>query len=122
MPIRPFLFVFVATALVVLVVTPFVRLLAIRFRAIDHPSDRKVHPKPTPTLGGIGLLLGVAAGMGVAYQMPEFRSLFQQSLELQGTLLAAAIIAAVGVVDDIRALSAPAKVAGQVLAGGLLVL
>jgi UDP-GlcNAc:undecaprenyl-phosphate GlcNAc-1-phosphate transferase len=122
MELRPFLYVFLATFGTVVVITPLVRFLAIRFRAIDQPSDRKIHPKPTPTLGGIGLLIGVAVGMGVAYLMPEFRALFRESLELQGTLLAGAVVAAVGVVDDIRALSAPAKVAGQVLAAGLLVL
>jgi UDP-GlcNAc:undecaprenyl-phosphate GlcNAc-1-phosphate transferase len=122
MAIAPFVYVFVATAATVLVITPIVRLLAIRLRAIDHPSDRKIHPTPTPTLGGVGLLIGMAAGMGAGYLMPEFRPLFHESLELQGTLVAALVIAVVGVVDDIRPLSAPAKVAGQVLAAGVLVL
>jgi UDP-GlcNAc:undecaprenyl-phosphate GlcNAc-1-phosphate transferase len=122
MPIRPFVYVFLSTAGVVAAITPLVRLLAVRFGAIDQPSDRKVHPKPTPTLGGIGLLIGVVVGMGVAYLLPEFRPLFDQSLELQGTMVAAVIIVAVGVVDDVVTLSAPAKVAGQILAAGVLVL
>lgn len=104
-----------------MVVTPLVRLLARGVGAIDHPSDRKVHPKPTPTLGGIGLLVGVLTGIGVAYAQPEFRPIFQSS-ELQGVALAAVILCAVGLIDDLRTISAPAKVAGQVLAAGLLVL
>jgi UDP-GlcNAc:undecaprenyl-phosphate GlcNAc-1-phosphate transferase len=118
----PYLGVFLATAGAVLLITPIVRRVATRLGAIDRPSDRKIHPKPTPTLGGIGLLAGVAAGMGVAYLTPRFRPLFDQSLELQGTLLAGLAITIIGVVDDVHALSVPAKVAGQVLAAGFLVL
>jgi UDP-GlcNAc:undecaprenyl-phosphate GlcNAc-1-phosphate transferase len=118
----PYLRVFLATAGAVVVATPLVRLFSVKIGAIDRPSDRKVHPKPTPTLGGIGILIGVAVGIGVASFTSPFHSLFKQSLELQGTLIAAVIITGVGVVDDLRNLSAPAKVAGQVLAAGLLVL
>ena len=118
----PYLAVFFATAGAVLVVTPLVRRMAVRFGAIDRPSDRKVHPKPTPTLGGVAILVGVLVGLGVAYLVPSFRSLYHQSLELQGALIGAVVITAIGVLDDTRALSAPAKVAGQLLAAGLLIL
>ena len=117
----PYLVVFLASAGAVLAVTPLVRRLAIRLNAIDRPSDRKVHPKPTPTLGGLGILLGFLAGLGAAYMIPEFRPLFQLP-DLMGTLYAGAVISAVGAFDDLRSLSAPAKVAGQVLAAGLLIL
>ena len=114
--------VFVATAGAVLLATPLVRRIAVRFGAIDRPSDRKVHPKPTPTLGGVGILVGVLVGLGVAYLIPSFRALYHQSLELQGTLIAAVVMTGIGVLDDTRTLSAPAKVAGQLLAAGLLIL
>jgi UDP-GlcNAc:undecaprenyl-phosphate GlcNAc-1-phosphate transferase len=120
--VLPFLGVFAAAAVAVAVVTPVVRRLAVRFGAIDRPSERKVHPKPTPTGGGIGVLIGVAVGFGVAYLIPSLRPAFQESSELQGALLAGGVIALVGLMDDVRALSAPAKVAGQVLAAGLLIL
>lgn len=118
----PYLVVFLVSAGTVLVITPLVRRLAASFGAIDRPSDRKVHPKPTPTLGGLGLLAGVLVAMAVAYLIPEFRRLYRQSFELQGVALGALVITGVGLVDDIRALSAPAKAAGQVLAAGLLIL
>jgi UDP-GlcNAc:undecaprenyl-phosphate GlcNAc-1-phosphate transferase len=118
----PYLVVFLVSAGTVLLITPLVRRLAARFGAIDRPSDRKVHPKPTPTLGGIGILAGVLVAMAVAYFIPEFRRLYRQSLELQGVALGALVITALGIVDDVRALSAPAKAAGQILAAGLLIL
>ncbi|HEX2088414.1 MAG TPA: MraY family glycosyltransferase [Actinomycetota bacterium] len=117
-----YLAVFLATAGAVLLATPLVRRMAVRLGAIDRPSDRKVHPKPTPTLGGIAILVGVLIGLGVAYLIPSFRSLYHQSLELQGTLIAAVVITGIGVLDDTRTLSVPAKVAGQLLAAGLLIL
>jgi len=120
--IGPFFWVFLATAATVAAVTPLVRLLSLRLGAVDQPSDRKVHPRSTPTNGGIGILLGTLVGMGVAHLIPSLRPVFRESSELQGALLAVLVITAVGVVDDLRTLSAPAKVAGQVLAAGLLIL
>jgi UDP-GlcNAc:undecaprenyl-phosphate GlcNAc-1-phosphate transferase len=117
-----YLVVFLVSAGTVLLITPLVRRVAARLGAIDRPSDRKVHPKPTPTLGGIGILAGVLVAMGVAYFIPEFRRLYRQSFELQGVVLGALVITGLGVVDDLRALSAPAKAAGQILAAGLLIL
>jgi UDP-GlcNAc:undecaprenyl-phosphate GlcNAc-1-phosphate transferase len=120
--VGPFIVVFLATAVAVAAVTPLVRWLAVKMEAIDRPSDRKVHPKPTPTGGGLGILIGVLCGLAVAYLIPEFRRLYRQTLELQGTIFAALVITAVGLLDDRRALSAPAKAAGQILAAGLLIL
>jgi UDP-GlcNAc:undecaprenyl-phosphate/decaprenyl-phosphate GlcNAc-1-phosphate transferase len=117
-----YLLVFLATAGAALLATPLVRRLAVRLGAIDHPSDRKVHPAPTPTLGGVALWFAVLVGLGVAFLLPSFRSLFEASSEPIGAALAATVVMVVGVYDDVRGLSAPAKVAGQVLATSLLVL
>jgi len=117
-----YLGVFLITAGVTFVATPLVRRLAIRVKAIDYPSDRKVHTRPIPMLGGLAMLLGILVGMGVAWLTPALRPAFRFSSELQGALLAAVAACALGVIDDLRNLSAPAKVAGQVLAASLLVL
>jgi UDP-GlcNAc:undecaprenyl-phosphate GlcNAc-1-phosphate transferase len=117
-----YLAVFLATAVAALVATPLVRRLSLRFGAIDRPSDRKVHPKPTPTLGGQALWLAILVGLGAAYVLPSFHDLFRLSLEPLGVVLAATVIVVIGSVDDVRGISAPAKVAGQILAGGILIL
>jgi UDP-GlcNAc:undecaprenyl-phosphate GlcNAc-1-phosphate transferase len=117
-----YLAVFVATAVAALVATPLVRRLYLRFGAIDRPSDRKVHPKPTPTLGGQALWLAILVGLGVAFLLPSFRGLFRASSEPLGVVLAATVMVVLGSVDDVRGISAPAKVAGQILAGGVLIL
>ncbi len=117
----PYLGVFLATAGTVFVVTPLVRRFARRIGAIVEPSTRTVHPEPIPTLGGLAMVAGLLVGVAVAYWTPALHGLFSFS-EIQGVVLAGLVIAAVGVVDDLRTISAPAKVAGQVLAAGVLVL
>ena len=51
-----------------LLLTPVVRLLAIRFGAVVTPSSdaRHVHTRPTPTLGGMAMFVGFLAAMAVA--------------------------------------------------------
>jgi UDP-GlcNAc:undecaprenyl-phosphate GlcNAc-1-phosphate transferase len=103
-----------------LVFTPLIRFVAIRFGAVDLPNDRRVHERPTPTLGGIAMYVGLLAGFGVASRLEQFDEMFTGRSEPIGILLAATIILAVGVIDDLREVSAPAKAAGQVLAGSVL--
>jgi UDP-GlcNAc:undecaprenyl-phosphate GlcNAc-1-phosphate transferase len=117
-----YLVVFGASAGAALLATPLVRYLAVRFGAIDRPSDRKVHPRPTPTLGGVAIFVGVLVGFGVSRLMPEFSDLFRTSSDLVAVLIGSSVIVVVGAYDDIRGLAAPTKVSGQVLAAGLVVL
>jgi UDP-GlcNAc:undecaprenyl-phosphate/decaprenyl-phosphate GlcNAc-1-phosphate transferase len=118
----PHLAVFLASAVAALAATPVVRWMAMRWGAIDRPSDRKVHPQPTPTLGGLALWFAMLVGLGVAYLIPSFRALFEVSLEPLGAAVAGTVIVALGVYDDVRGMAAPAKVAGQILSAGLLIL
>jgi UDP-GlcNAc:undecaprenyl-phosphate GlcNAc-1-phosphate transferase len=99
-----------------------VRRLAFRVGAVVRPDERRVHKRATPTLGGLGMLVGVLAGMGVAWAMGAFEPVFESNTEPLGLVLAAIVIVAVGVIDDLREVSAPAKVAGMVLAASVLVI
>jgi len=120
--VAAYLTIFLVTAGAAALATPLVRYLAVRFGAIDRPSDRKVHPKPTPTVGGAAIWVAILAGLGTAYLMPAFRSIFAVSSEPLGVALAGTVIMLVGAFDDIRDLPVPAKIAGQILAAGLLLL
>ena len=119
---RPYLLVFAASAGVTFLATPLVRRLSLRLGWIDHPSDRKVHPKPTPTVGGLAIYLGVAAGLLVGRAVPFVSGLYQTSSELDAAFVAATAVVVLGIVDDTRGVSAIGKLAGQVLVAGLLVL
>ena len=118
----PYLAVFTITAAGAFFATPVVRRLALRYGAIDRPSDRKVHPKPTPTLGGQALWFACLLGLGAAALLPAFEGLFDISSEPLGVVLAGTVIVVLGSYDDVRGLPVAAKIAGQVLAAGLLVL
>jgi UDP-GlcNAc:undecaprenyl-phosphate GlcNAc-1-phosphate transferase len=105
-----------------LIATPMVRRVAINIDAVVKPDERRVHERPTPTLGGIAMLMGLFAGMATAWQLDAFDEIFSGSTEPLGIVLAATLIVVIGVVDDLREVSAPAKTAGMVLAASILVI
>lgn len=99
-----------------------VRRLAFRVGAVVRPDERRVHKRPTATLGGLGMLVGLLSGMGVAWAMGAFDQVFESNTEPLGLVLAAVVIVVIGVIDDLREVSAPAKIAGIVLAASVLVI
>lgn len=108
----------VATALSV----PPLRRLSVRANAMAVPSDRSVHARATPVLGGTSLLIGVLAGVVTATFLPEFDALFANPGNIVGVMAAAVVMWLTGLVDDLRDISPPAKVAGMVLSGSMLTL
>ncbi len=112
--------VLAVAAMVTAIATPLVRRLALRFGAVQYPTARSVHNKPMPTIGGAGMFIGFLAAMAVASQIPQFHEIFHNSTEPLGLVLAAGVMFLVGAVDDLRPVSPPAKIAGQVLSGSLL--
>src|SRR5665647_2737644 len=99
--------------------TPFVRWLAVATGAITAVRDRDVHAVPIPRLGGVAILVGSVAALLVASQLPYLSQIFQGG-EMKGVLMGAVIVCAVGVLDDIRELDWLTKLAGQMLAAGVM--
>ena len=118
--IVPHLVVGAVAALVTATATPLVRRFAVGSGLLVAPDERNVHSAPTPPLGGTAMLLGLLAGVLVAWMLGDFREVFAAPSEMVGVVAAAVIICAVGVIDDVRPVSAPAKVAGMVLSGSVL--
>jgi UDP-GlcNAc:undecaprenyl-phosphate GlcNAc-1-phosphate transferase len=112
--------VLLVAAVTTWLLTFVVRHFAVRLGAVVMPGDRHVHATPTPTAGGVAMFGAVVVAMGVASLMGQFDRAFEGSSEPLGVVLAAGVILLVGLVDDVRDVSAPAKLAGQVLAGSLL--
>jgi UDP-GlcNAc:undecaprenyl-phosphate/decaprenyl-phosphate GlcNAc-1-phosphate transferase len=117
-----YLLVFAVSAAVTFLTTPLVRQIALRIGWIDRPSDRKVHPTPTPTVGGLAIHLGVLAGLVAARFLPFLRTLYDTTSDLDAAAIAGTVIVMLGVVDDTRGVSAIGKLAGQVLVAGIVVL
>ncbi len=78
--------------------------------ALDEPNARSLHAAPLPRTGGIGLLLGVAAGW--AYAAPHLPWGFWTALLL---------LIAVSLLDDLRGLSAATRLTVHLLAAALVV-
>ncbi len=66
------------------------------------------------------MMVGLVAGFIVASTMGEFSDVMAARTEMIGVVVAGAVIWSVGFIDDVREISAPAKVAGMVLAGSIL--
>jgi UDP-GlcNAc:undecaprenyl-phosphate/decaprenyl-phosphate GlcNAc-1-phosphate transferase len=116
-----YLIVGAVAAFVTLVTTPIVGAFARRVGWVVQPDERRVHTSPTPDVGGIAMFLGFVSALGVAWQMDTFDAVFQRNSEPLGVLLAAVIVFGVGLIDDIKELSAPAKATGIVLGALVLV-
>lgn len=98
-----------------LTLTPFSIYLARKFGLMDKPGKfaHKVHSMPTPLAGGTALILCLVS---ISFLLKLWDSTFTRAL-----ILASAIIYLFGLLDDIRGLSAIPKLAGQVLAGTVLI-
>lgn len=104
-----------------LITTPLVRSIARKRNWVAMPSERKVHKVPTPDVGGLAMFVGVLVALFVAWQMDRFSLLFNGNSEPLGVMLAAAVMLGVGTRDDIKEVSAPARVLTTVFAGMILV-
>lgn len=110
----------IVALVVTLILTPFVKKLAIKKGAVDDPKidDRRVHTEPIPRWGGIaifgGILVAVVAAMLIEYRDQPF------PMYLVGILLCSAAVVVVGALDDLHQYKARIQ-AGCLLALGLIV-
>lgn len=85
----------------------YVKKIAEKIGAMDIPDERKVHSKPIPRLGGLGIFIGFLFG---------YMLIGKQSIEMNSILIGSFIIMLFGVIDDISPLSAKVKMVGQICA------
>ena len=116
-----YLLVGAIAAVVTFVSTPVVGKVARRFGWVVEPDARRVHTVATPDVGGIAMFIGFVVAFGCSRLMDTFDPLYASFSEPRGVLFAATVIFLVGFIDDIRDISAPAKVMGTVAAGVVLV-
>ena len=95
----PFLFV--------LAIIPFVKKIALHVGAMDIPNGRKVHTKPMPRLGGLGIYMGFLLGYVLFGTM---------SIRMNAILIGSFIIIITGMVDDIKPIPAKIKFLFQTIA------
>jgi UDP-GlcNAc:undecaprenyl-phosphate GlcNAc-1-phosphate transferase len=101
------LFAFLVALALTAAVTPLVARLAGRVGAVDPVQERGLARERKPLLGGLAILVGVLVAGAIFLPWTS---------EMRGILGAAALITAVGIVDDIRDLSPGVKLLGQAAA------
>ena len=116
---REYIFIVLVAAIVTYAATPLLRWLALRFRAFTPVRDRDVHDVPIPRLGGVAMYLGFAAAMLVAGALPFSRQMFHSG-ELFGVLAGASVVCLLGAIDDVVELDWLIKLAGQLVAAGIM--
>ena len=118
---REYLLVLLVAAAVTFLASGVCRRIALRTGALAQVRDRDVHTIAMPYFGGVAMFLGLLAAIVLAWQLPFLgrQPLVQQ--DSLAVLIAAAVICAVGVLDDLYDLPALTKFAGQVLAAGIVV-
>jgi UDP-GlcNAc:undecaprenyl-phosphate GlcNAc-1-phosphate transferase len=117
---REYLLCLVAAALTTYLIAGPVRVLASRLGFVAEVRDRDVHDRPTPTLGGLAMLAGLLVGLLLASKLKMMSAVFETGNQPLALLSGVAVIVALGIVDDKWGLDAPTKLAGQVLAAGLM--
>jgi len=120
-PLGAYGVVAIVAALGTFVVMFPIRRLATRAGFVVEPDERRVHARVTPYGGGVAMFLAFLVAILVASQLGQLHGLFAGSSEPLGLVLGAGVIFVVGFMDDVREMSAPAKMAGQVLAAMVLV-
>jgi UDP-GlcNAc:undecaprenyl-phosphate GlcNAc-1-phosphate transferase len=101
-----------------LCLTPLVRAVACRAGVLDLPDGRrKLHPRPIPKLGGVGVFVSFyicLALVGTQIESPSAR----QALELaSATFVPSLLVLTLGIVDDKWPVNPWMKIAVQIAAG-----
>ncbi len=82
--------------------------------------ERDVHSVPTPRLGGLAVFGAFLVAIAVAAQIDWFEVVFADPGPVWGLVAAAAIVVAIGALDDVFDLDWVTKLAGQILAAGIV--
>jgi UDP-GlcNAc:undecaprenyl-phosphate/decaprenyl-phosphate GlcNAc-1-phosphate transferase len=102
------LFAFLGTG----ALTPVMVQVGHRWNLVDTPTDRKIHARPTPRLGGIAVYLGFVGSVLLNSILPDWMS---------AILAAGSLLLIIGVLDDVHELPASVKLIGQIVAAGIVI-
>ena len=88
------------------ILTPVMRLVALKLNIVDVPGGRKIHEKPTPLLGGVAIVVAFSVAL-LANMVLERDVVFM--------LCGGVVVALMGLADDWRGVSARLKLFVQIL-------
>lgn len=118
--------VLIVAIVTTMALTPVAKRIAYAFDAIDYPDNRRVNKRPTPRMGGVALFGGMVASCIVIWLgtflfgwIDPFRDYTGHNINFSLLILGVVLMFFVGVIDDIKGLRAPVKLAGQVIAAAV---
>ena len=112
-----YLAVFVATAILSIVLTPMALRYAIRANVLDQPGQHKSHKVAVPYLGGLAIVVTFVIAVIL---MSVLRPPHTGRGELLGVLTIAVLLAAVGLIDDLRQVSPLWRLIAEVSAASIV--
>ena len=116
-----YLLFFLTSIAISLLITPLIRLVAIKLNILDLPSKRKIHKKPMPLLGGIPIFIAfnLTIFLGILFNF-EYLEKFYTS-KWMSIFIAQLIILGIGIYDDIKKTKPWVKFLFQIFAASLLI-
>jgi UDP-GlcNAc:undecaprenyl-phosphate GlcNAc-1-phosphate transferase len=118
--VREYLLTIALAATLCYLITPFIKILAMRAGAFINLRSRDTHSVITPRWGGIGMWISMSLTFLVVNHLPLVAKSFGR--EATGIFLAGTFIMILGALDDMYDLDSITKFAGQAVAGGILLL
>jgi UDP-GlcNAc:undecaprenyl-phosphate GlcNAc-1-phosphate transferase len=93
-----------------LFLVPGIRQISLRFQRVATPREDRWHRKPTPKLGGVAIYLSFLIGLLSTVALTNRWS------EIRWELIAASsLVFLLGLYDDLKEITPPAKLVGQIL-------
>jgi len=121
---------FVIALIISISITPLIRILAIKIKAVDIPKDsRRMHNEPMPLLGGLAFIIAfvvtiliniIGNKLGYIRNFNNFKNF--DPLELVGFFAGILILCVGGIIDDKFKISARFKFIFQLAAAAAVVL
>ena len=115
-----YIYVGLISAIVSFAASQLMLRLSHKFKIYPGIRERDVHTTPTPRLGGIAIVLGVGAAFALATVLPAFDRVFFDPLPVIGMSIAIALMAIVGILDDLFDIDWLTKLGAQLIAAGVM--
>ena len=111
---------FICSFVVSFILTGVILKFSLSRKLLDIPNERSSHKVPKPRLGGLAIVASFFIAIFVLIITGQLD--FGSSTGLLGVVAGTGIIVFLGVVDDLRGLGAPVKLALQIVAATVVVL
>ncbi len=112
--------IFITSLIAALLVTFITRLAARKLHFGEVPSDRKMHEKIMPHMGGIGIFAGFIWGILISSLL--LPAVFEQIISsYSGIIIASFFAVLLGAYDDLKGMNAAQKFSGEFIIAAILI-